>query len=123
MDVQPFQPDAQSTLADMSRRLRAVEDRLEDIGQKADIVNDTIGKRTQAHEEGIMTALRTLGTLQQDMTELKKEIKEIRRELLRSASVEKVQELEGYISMINPMKFVTHDEVNKMLKDLKHEEE
>lgn len=118
-----FQPDVQTSIVDLTRRLRAVEDRLEEIGQKADIVNDTIGKRTQAHEEGIMTALRSVGALQQDMAGLKKEIKEIRRELLRSASVEKVQELEGYISMINPMKFVTHDEVNKMLKDLKHEEE
>jgi hypothetical protein len=111
-----FDPQAR-IMGDLGRRIRAVEDRMNEISERSVVTADTVNKKTKEMDEVMGTVVRTVSALQKDVNVLKMELAQLRKEISRAATTNKVDELEGYINMIDPMKFVTRDEVKRMIQE------
>ncbi|MFH0961925.1 MAG: hypothetical protein V1820_04540 [archaeon] len=109
-----FDPQLRA-VTDLNRKMRTVEDRLAEISERVSFSTDSLNKKEKEIEDALTAILRTVSVLQKEVTVIKTEIIQMRKEVSRAATTDKVAELEGYISMIDPMKFVTRDEVKKMI--------
>lgn len=109
-----FDPQIRA-ISDLTRKLRIVEDRMGEVAERVTVTTDSLSKKGRELEEAVTTLLRTLSAVQKDVTVIKTELAQVRKEIGRAATTDKVAELEGYISMIDPMKFVTRDEVKRMI--------
>jgi len=110
-----FDPQMRA-VSDLSRKMRSVEDRLAELSERVAFSIDSLNKKEKEVEDALTAVLRTTSALQKDVTIIKTEIAHMRKEVSRAATTEKVGEIEGYLSLIDPMKFVTRDEVKKMIK-------
>ncbi len=114
----PLQFDSSSHYrGDIGRKIRAIEDQLNAISERSVFTSDSLTKKSKEIEEIVGSLARTVTALQRDITVLKTELAQMRKEISKAATMAKVGELEGYINMIDPMKFVTKDEVRKMIRE------
>lgn len=102
---------------DASRRLRNVEDRLQSVWERAEATAATVAKKTKEHDNALLGLAKTQESIKSELAAIKKELSGIRRELGRFAGSDKLAEIEAYLSYIDPMKFVTRDEVRKLIKE------
>jgi predicted nucleic acid-binding Zn-ribbon protein len=109
-----FDPQLKA-MGDLGRKVRTVEDRINELTERMSFTSDSLNKKEKEMEDAIATMLRTVSSLQKDVTVLKTELGQMRKEIQKAAPSDKVAELEGYINMIDPMKFVTRDEVKKLI--------
>lgn len=104
---------------DASRRLSNVEDRLQSVWERAETTAATVAKKTKEHDDVLIRLEKTQESIKSELLAIKKELSDIRRELGRFASSEKLAEIEAYLAYIDPMKFVTREEVRKLIKEEK----
>lgn len=102
---------------DLNRRLRVLEERY-----------NNLQKKTQITEENMLSSFKkvnsTVSTFHDDINTFKKNIKIndertelIIKELKLTAKKEDIEVLNRYLELWEPVKFVTQNEVNKMVKD------
>jgi septal ring factor EnvC (AmiA/AmiB activator) len=113
----PPQLGSSNYMGDIGRKIRAIEDQLNAISERSVFTADSLTKQVKEVEEVVNAIARTVSGLQKDITVLKTEIAQMRKEISKAATVAKVRELEGYINLIDPMKFVTRDEVRRMIQE------
>lgn len=104
---------------DVGRRLRNVEERLQSVWERTEATAATVAKKTKEHEDVLKELAKAQESVKGELTAIKGELSDIRRELGRFAPSEKLAELEGYLSFIDPMKFVTREEVRKLILEEK----
>src|SRR3990167_1943306 len=98
-------------------RLRLLESRYNAVRDRVLITNQNmISGYKKIHEEirELETDLREIKT---DMFEIKNSIKKIAEELRFFAKKEQVKVLEKYIDLWNPLKFVTEEELRRVLEE------
>ncbi len=106
-----------NTINDLNRRLRVLEERY-----------NNLQKKTQITEENMLSSFKktnsTVSTFHDDINEFKKNIKMndertelIIKELKLTAKKEDIEVLNRYLELWEPVKFVTQNEVDKMVKD------
>ncbi|HII29586.1 hypothetical protein COT48_00415 [Candidatus Woesearchaeota archaeon CG08_land_8_20_14_0_20_47_9] len=120
----PFGPDAmpgrglQNQLLDITKRIRMIEER-----------NSNLQKRLQLIEQNMLTSnkridleLRSLssdaGEIKKALQEIKERIKAIIRELQGCAKSSDVVVLERYINLWEPVNFVTHHELPRLVREI-----
>jgi signal transduction protein with GAF and PtsI domain len=111
-----YETDLNYVLSDLNIRTRTLEGKYNVLGEKLLVVNQNM-------IEEYKKIINELKTKEQDVTELKREIenlKEILRQIVKEidsfAKKEHVNVLEKYINLWNPLKFVTDQEVNELIK-------
>lgn len=102
---------------DASRRLRNVEDRLQSVWERAETTAATVSKKTKEHDDALQAIGRTQDSIKIELAAIKKELSAIRKELGRFAPSDKLAEIEAYLAYIDPMKFVTREEVRRLIKE------
>lgn len=109
--------DESVMLKDVMRRLRQLEERHSNLRKSLQVTEQNMLKQSQKNNEDKKT-------LQQDIAELKKKVKNmseelqiVTKELGSSVKKEDVKVLEKYISFWDPLKYVTHNELQNVVKE------
>ncbi len=115
------QAQAGPNLSSISRRLRMLEERYTKLVSRLQLnEHDSMDfkKRTNVN---IRTINSELDEIKSEINEIKDRIILIVKELKLTAKKEDVNILKRYIEMWEPVNFVTRDELNKKLNELKKE--
>ena len=114
-------PDLSSVTNDinsLSRRLRLIEEGSTNLRRFLQVTEDNIIARNKHYSA-------ELKTINSDITEIRKEIQELRdklilviKELQFVARKDEVKVLEKYINLWNPIKFVSQNEIEGIINDV-----
>ncbi len=116
----PAPQDAEmlNDLANLTRRLRVMEEQYTNIRRRISVLDENMlsyGKKLKDE----------VNVVNSDFSELKKAIEEmddklilVIRELKRAANKQEVEVLKKYISIWEPLNFVTRSEVEKIIADI-----
>ena len=118
---QPQGPDLSNVNNDinsLSRRLRSMEEGSTNLRRFLQVTEDNIIARNKHYSA-------ELKTIASDITEIRKEMQEIReklilviKELQFAARKDEVKVLEKYINLWNPIKFVSQNEIEGIINDV-----
>lgn len=108
-------------ISGISRRMRLIEERYITLRKKTQLSDQTmLGIQKEIH--------RNSSSLTEEMTELRKELNELRdtvrliiKELKDCAKSDEVKILDNYINMWQPMDFVTKKEVARIIEEILNE--
>ena len=103
-------------IGELGRRMRTIEDMVSDLSTRVGTMNEHLIKKEKSHDSSVTGAIHIVNALKKEMDDLQNDVREMRRHLSHTALAAKVKEIDSYISMIDPTKFVTRDELDKMLK-------
>ena len=109
--------DLANEMKDTSRRMRIIEERFLNLRQKTQVIEQNI----LHHNKQIIAEQKTMNSdihdIRRDIDSLKTKILLIIKEIKMLSKKEEVQVLENYINMWNPVKFVTKNEVEKLIDE------
>ncbi len=116
-------PDGQEitqVIVDLNNRVRTLENKYNLLGERLLIVNQNM-------IEEYKRLLREMKILNDDLREMRQEIfltqdtmRNVVKEMELFAKKEQIKVLERYIDLLNPMRFVTEEEVEKIVLQHKH---
>jgi len=111
-----YQTDLNYILSDLNIRTRTLEGKYNILGERLLVVNQNmieeykkIIKEAKTHEDDIIE-------LKKEIENLKEILKQILKEIDSFAKKENIKVLEKYINLWNPLKFVTEQEVEELIK-------
>jgi TolA-binding protein len=103
---------------ELTKRLRILEEQFSSMQDKWDDMQQTSIKKTNEAEKKIEEQSRSFSSLVGDLLKVKSELKVIRKQMIKLAPNEKLEELEGFINMLSPMEAVTRGEVRKIVQEM-----
>jgi len=111
------QDDVGTLARDLTRRVRVLEERFSNIRKNIQVNEQNMLKWNRK----IMTEVKTVNM---DITDLKKDIRSMKenmmmiiKELRDTVKKQEVKVLEKYIQLWEPLNYVTHNELQRMLRD------
>lgn len=108
-------------LSNMMRRLKVLEEREINLRRKTQVTDQNMLE----HYKKISTELKLIASemteIKADVLDLKNKIRMLIKELQESAKKEDVQVIKKYLNLWQPMNFVTHDEIEKIVKEILEE--
>lgn len=112
-----------SELSSVNRRVRVLEERYTNLRRKSQVTEHNM----LTTNKKLMTDIKTLTTeideIKKEMDIVKSTLRQIIEELKKTAKKEEVKMLEKYINLWEPIKFITHNEIEKIVKDIIEKEE
>ena len=103
---------------ELTKRLRMLEEQFSSLQDRWDETQQTIVKRNNVLEKKVEDQSRSFSSLVGDLLTVKTELKDIKKQMVRLAPNEKLEELEGFINMLSPMEAVTREEVRKIVQEM-----
>ena len=123
----PQQPDfgaVQEDISNVSRRLRTIEEGFTNLRRALQVTDQNMLGKNKAFATEIRAITSDISDIKSDINDIKEKILEMVNDLEEAAKKEEVKVLEKYINFWNPVKFVTQNEVEAIVKDvLKKEKE
>jgi len=123
----PKQPDIgplSEDIGNLSRRLMVLEKSFTSIRGSLQVTEQNMLSKNKLFSTDIRTLTSDIGDIKKEIAELKEKILELVLELKTNAKRDEVKVLEKYINFWNPVKFVTQNEVETIVKEfLKKEKE
>lgn len=117
-EASPFQmSDLSSQINNLSRRMKMMEERHTIMRNKGQLTDQTLLESTKDIRRNVKTLGDELLELRKDFEDLKNKVKLIVKELKDTAKSEDVQILEKYISMWEPVNFVSKHDVERIVED------
>lgn len=109
--------DISNQINNLSRRLRIMEERYTNLRRNTQLTDQNILRFNKDFQREISVASSDLSEMRRDFIDLRDKVRLIVRELVECAKTEDVKVLERYINMWDPIKFVTKEEVDKIVED------
>ena len=106
-----------SDINSLSRRLRLLEEGSANIRNMLQITEENLISKNKTNGIEIKALTSDINEIRKEMHELKEKVLMIIRELQSAARKEDVKMLEKYISLWNPVKFVTRGELDYVVKE------
>jgi len=113
-DIGAFQED----LGNIERRLRILEENITNIRRAVQVTEQNMLGRHKSFGTEVRTLTSDIGDLKKNISEIREKMFEIIKELEESAKRDEVKVLEKYINFWNPVNFVTHNEVDEIVKEI-----
>ena len=114
----------QEDISNVSRRLRTLEEGFTNLRRALQVTDQNMLGKNKLFATEIRTITSDISDMKSDINDVKEKILEIVNDLEEAAKKEEVKVLEKYINFWNPVKFVTQNEVESIVKDiLKKEKE
>jgi len=110
--------DLLSDLADMSRRLRTIEERYANMQGRIQLIEHNMVSHYRYTNTEIKTQTSEITEVKKELHELKDRLLMMIREMEASAKKEDVKVLERYLNMWEPLNFVTRNEVNDIIREI-----
>jgi leucyl-tRNA synthetase len=117
----PAQPDfrgIQEDVSNISRRLRTLEEGFTNLRRALQVTDQNMLAKHKMFSTEIRTVTSDIGEIKSDINEIKEKIIEMVNDLEAAAKKEEVKILEKYINFWNPLKFVTQNEVEAIVKEI-----
>lgn len=121
----PQQPDfqgVQEDISNVSRRLRTLEEGFTNLRRALQVTDQNMLGKHKVFATEIRTISSDISDIKSNINELKEKILEMVNELEETAKKEEVKVLEKYINFWNPVKFVTQNEVDAIVRDVLQKE-
>lgn len=117
-EIGPSIPDILERTTTIDRRLRILEGRYNDLNRKTQLTDKSLlNERKRFTQE--------TRTIDSDILELKREVNEIKNklgivinELTSCVRKDDLEALKKYIDLWDPMKFITRDQAEKIIKEI-----
>jgi hypothetical protein len=103
--------------AELSERTRLLEERLKQAHQKVEVVDETNIKKTKELKDKIKNLEDQLASSRKDLEDLKEIVRRIVKDLGQAAKLSDVRILEKYINMVDITRFITKDDVYRIIED------
>jgi predicted nucleic acid-binding Zn-ribbon protein len=113
-DLKSFSED----ISNLSRRLRLLEESFTNIRKALQVTEQNMLRKHKVFATDIRTLTSDIGDIKSEIAELRDKIIELIKELEGSAKRDEVKVLERYINFWNPVKFVTQNEVETIVKEI-----
>ena len=114
-------PDFSGMTTDMntlSRRLRLLEEGFTNLRRFFQVIEENIISKNKHYSAEIKTLASDISEIRKEIQELKDKLILVIRELQSVARKEEVKVLEKYISMWNPIKFVSQNEIEQIINEV-----
>ncbi len=102
----------------VSRRVRVLEERYTNLRRKSQVTEQNMLVTNKKLVMDIKTLTTEINEINKDLDTIKNTLRQVIEELKKCAKKEEVKMLEKYINLWEPIKFVTHDEVEKVIKEI-----
>jgi len=115
------QPDFGSlseNMGNLGRRLMILEKSFTSIRGSLQVTEQNMLSKNKLFTTDIRTLTSDIGELKKEIAEIKEKILEVVKELKEAAKRDELKVLEKYINFWNPVKFVTQDEVEAIVKEI-----
>ena len=119
-DIGPLSED----IGNLGRRLMVLEKSFTNLRGSLQVTEQNMLSKNKLFATDIRTLTSDIGDIKKEIAEIKEKILELVGELKTNAKRDEVKVLEKYINFWNPVKFVTQNEVEAIVKEfLKKEKE
>ena len=109
--------DLSYILNDLNARIRVLEGKYNLFGEKLLVINKNMISEYKLIVEDVKNLEASMKKLQEEMEHVKEILKNLVGEMQYFARKENVTILEKYIKLWNPLRFVTHEEVKRILAE------
>ena len=107
--------DSSQVLAELTNRLRVLESKQSLFNEKLLMVNQNIIEEYKKFNNDIKAIKAEMTDMKKDMQNVKNIVKHLSEEAANFARKDTVKVLEKYINLWNPLRFVTREEVEKII--------
>ncbi len=111
--------DLSNQLHNFSRRVRVIEEGLNNFRKKFQLSEQNLISNHKNVESEILIINSDIKEMKSEIKSVKSEIIMVIKELKLCAKTDEVKVLEKYINLWEPMNFVTHSELNKIVDEIK----
>ncbi len=117
-DLKAFSED----IGNISRRLRMLEEGFTNLRRTLQVTEHNMLEKNKLFSTDIRTLTSDISEMRKEIDEIKDKIIDIVGELEETAKREEVKVLEKYINFWNPVKFVTQNEVEEIVREILKQE-
>jgi predicted nucleic acid-binding Zn-ribbon protein len=104
-------------LGNVSRRLRVLEESITNFRRQIQVSDHNMLERSKTFATELRSINSDISEMKRGISSIREKVIEIVNELESVAKLENVKVLEKYINFWNPIKFVTHNEVEQIIKE------
>lgn len=112
-------------MAELSERTRLIEERVKQLRQKVNVVDETSLKKFNDLKAELGSLSEQLSSMRKDFEDTKEIIRRIAKDMGSTARLSDVRVLEKYINMVDITRLVTKEDVINIIRDeleeIKHE--
>lgn len=119
-------PDINSIMEQIntvSRRLRVLEERNSNIDRRIQVIEENMLSSHRSINTEVKTTAADVNDLKKEINAIKETLKLVIQELKECAKKEDVKVLEKYINLWEPVKFVTRNQVEDIVREIMKKEE
>ena len=116
--IHPMEGLTPNQLNELIRRLKKLEERYTNLQTRSQLTEQNMLSRNRSVATEIKTINLDIHEIKREVEEIKNRILMIIKELQASARKEELKILERYVNMWEPVKFVTHNEVEEVVKEI-----
>ena len=116
--IPPMEGLTPNQLNELIRRLKILEERYTNLQTRSQLTEQNMLSRNRSFATEIKTIISDIHEIKREVEEIKNRILMIIKELQASARKEELKILERYVNMWEPVKFVTHNEVEEVVKEI-----
>ena len=116
----PVAPDFSEVKGDINnleRRLRILEEGFTNIRRSLQVAEQNMLSKSKTFSTEIRTSTSEIHDTKKEIADIKEKILMLAKELESAAKLNEVKVLEKYINLWNPVKFVTQDEVERIIDE------
>ena len=99
------------------RRLRILEERFSLLHRKTQVLEQNMLSNTHRLEDDVKKLQIQIGDLKADISDIKSTVKMVATEMQTAAKRQDVETLKKYISIWEPLNFVTRNEVQRLIQE------
>ncbi|MEK6951780.1 MAG: hypothetical protein AABX29_02085 [Nanoarchaeota archaeon] len=109
--------DINPVLSDIINRIRTLESKYNLLGERLLIVNQNMLAQYKKNLPEFKAINSDIREIKSELFKLKEVIKDLAKEMQFFATKEDIKVLEKYINLWNPIKFITEEELDKILEE------
>jgi len=111
------QPLSQPMSDKAMQAVRVIEDKISNLNKKTEVIEDNILKINQRQNIEIKSMHEHVLSLEKQVSLLRKTIVEMAADLKHFARRERVETMQKYLDLWNPVSFATHKEVEELVNE------
>lgn len=111
-----YTEDPMFLLNELNSRTRILENKYTLMGERILIINQNMIEEYRGTSKDLLELKQDVQRIKKDIQDIKDTIRRIVQEMSGFAKKENVKVIEKYINILNPLNFVTHNEVLDLIK-------